>query len=194
MIGLIAINISKAGVGLRPVQTGPVTPVAIQHQTASDIVLHIFPENIASSVAEGQVLQVVVFSLIFAFALSLLPQPRRAPLLIFCEGLSETMFKFTKIVMYLAAPAVGAAIASTIGQLGLTVLSNLLKLLATQYVALILFILLVLVPTAILVRIPLGAFTQRVSEPAIIAFATTSSEAALPRAMEEMEQLASRTI
>jgi proton glutamate symport protein len=189
VIGLIAINISKAGVGLHPVEAQPAAPIAVQHQSASEIVLHIFPENIARSVAEGQVLQVVVFSLIFALALSMLPQSRRAPLLSFCESLSETMFKFTNIVMYLAAPAVGAAIAYTIGQLGVGVLSNLLKLLATQYVALIIFIVFVLVPTAMLFRIPLGAFTRRVSEPAAIAFATTSSEAALPRAMEEMEAM-----
>ncbi|MBV9146118.1 MAG: cation:dicarboxylase symporter family transporter [Acidobacteria bacterium] len=188
VIGLIAINVSKAGVGLKPMEAQPAA-IAVQHQSASDIVLHIFPENIAKSIAEGQVLQVVVFALIFALALSMLPQARRAPMLSFCESLSETMFKFTNIVMLLAAPAVGAAIAYTIGQLGVGVLSNLLRLLGTLYVALIAFIVLVLIPTAILFRIPLRAFTRSVSEPAAIAFATTSSEAALPRAMEEMEAL-----
>jgi len=189
VIGVIAINISKAGVGLRPIDVQQTAPVAVQHQTASNIILHIFPENIARSVAEGQVLQVVIFSLIFGLALGMLPQPRRAPLLSFCESLSETMFKFTNIVMYLAAPAVGAAIAYTIGQLGVGVLSNLLKLLATQYVALVVFIVLVLVPITMLIRIPLRTLTRAVSEPATIAFATTSSEAALPRAMEEMEAM-----
>ena len=189
VIGVIAINISKAGVGLRPIDVQQTAPVAVQHQTASNIILHIFPENIARSVAEGQVLQVVIFSLIFGLALGMLPQPRRAPLLSFCESLSETMFKFTNIVMYLAAPAVGAAIAYTIGQLGVGVLSNLLKLLATQYVALVVFIVLVLVPITMLLRIPLRTLTRAVSEPATIAFATTSSEAALPRAMEEMEAM-----
>jgi proton glutamate symport protein len=152
-------------------------------------VLHIFPENIAKSVAEGQVLQVVVFALIFAFAMSMLPEPKRAPLLSLCESLSETMFKFTNIVMYLAAPAVGAAIAYTIGQLGVSVIGNLLKLLATLYVALFAFIVLVLIPSAMIFRIPLRTFVRAVSEPAAIAFATTSSEAALPRAMEEMEAI-----
>ena len=189
VIGLVAINMSKAGVGLRPPEAQAPSAISVQHQTASDVVLHIFPENIAKSIAEGQVLQVVVFALIFALALSMLPQPRRAPLLSFCESLSETMFKFTNIVMYLAAPAVGAAIAYTIGQLGVGVLANLLKLLATLYVALIVFIVLVLIPSAMLFRIPLRAFVRAVSEPAAIAFATTSSEAALPRAMEEMEAM-----
>jgi proton glutamate symport protein len=189
VIGLIAINISKAGVGLRPPEAQPQAAISVQHQSASDVILHIFPENIAKSVAEGQVLQVVVFALIFALALSMLPQSRRAPMLSFCESLSETMFKFTNIVMYLAAPAVGAAIAYTIGQLGVGVLSNLLRLLATLYVALIAFIVLVLIPSAMIFRIPLRKFVRAVSEPAAIAFATTSSEAALPRAMEEMEAI-----
>ena len=189
VIGLVAINVSKAGVGLSPIETQGQAPIAVQHQSASDVVLHIFPENIAKSVAEGQVLQVVVFALIFALALSMLPPARRAPMLSFCESLSETMFKFTNIVMYLAAPAVGAAIAYTIGQLGVGVLGNLLKLLATLYVALIVFIVLVLIPSAMIFRIPLRAFVRAVSEPAAIAFATTSSEAALPRAMEEMEAM-----
>lgn len=187
VLGLIAINISKAGVGLRPIEAQTQAPIAVQHQSANDIVLHIFPENIAKSVAEGQVLQVVVFALIFALALSMLPEAKRAPLLNFCESLSETMFKFTNIVMYLAAPAVGAAIAYTIGQLGVGVIGNLLRLLATLYVALFAFIVLVLIPSAMIFRIPLRTFVRAVSEPAAIAFATTSSEAALPRAMEEME-------
>jgi proton glutamate symport protein len=188
-IGLFAINVSKAGVGLHAAAGEMPAALAPQHQSASDLILHIFPENIAKSVAEGQVLQVVVFALIFAIALSMLPQQRRTPLLSFFESLSETMFKFTNIVMYLAAPAVGAAIAYTMGQLGVGVLSNLLRLLATLYVALIAFILLVLVPAALLFRIPLRQFIRSVTEPAAIAFATTSSEAALPRAMEEMEAI-----
>jgi proton glutamate symport protein len=188
-IGLFAINVSKAGVGLHAAAGEMPAELAAQHQSASDLILHIFPENIAKSVAEGQVLQVVVFALIFAMALSMLPRQRRAPLLSFFESLSETMFKFTNIVMYLAAPAVGAAIAYTMGQLGVGVLSNLLRLLATLYVALIAFILLVLVPAALLFRIPLRQFIRSVTEPAAIAFATTSSEAALPRAMEEMEAI-----
>ena len=188
-IGLIAINVSKAGVGLQLTASQAQPAIAVQHESASDLILHVFPENISRSVAEGQVLQVVVFALIFAIALSMLPQSRRAPMLSFCESLSETMFKFTNIVMYLAAPAVGTAIAYTIAQLGLGVLSNLLKLLATLYVALIAFVVLVLIPCLKLFGISLREFVRRVSEPAAIAFATTSSEAALPRAMEEMEAM-----
>jgi proton glutamate symport protein len=187
-IGLVAINFSKAGAGLQPppqIQA----PAIAQPQTASDLILHIFPENIAKSVAEGQVLQVVVFALIFSLALGMLPEARRRPLLGFFESLSETMFKFTKIVMYLAAPAVGTAIAYTIAQLGLGVIANLAKLLATLYVALLAFLLFALLPGLLIARVPLRRFLSAVSEPAAISFATASSEAALPSAMEEMEEI-----
>src|SRR5437868_1810025 len=189
IIGLTAINISKAGMGVRAPSDQVVTPTTPQKQTASDLILHVFPENIAKSVAEGQVLQVVVFALIFGLALGMLPEMKRRPLLLFFESLSETMFKFTNIVMYLAAPAVGAAIAYTIGQLGVGVLSNLLRLLATLYVALIAFLLFVLLPVALIARVPLRRFVRAVAEPATIAFATSTSEAALPRAMEAMEAI-----
>ena len=189
VIGLAAINLSKAGVGVHAPADQVSAPAVPQKQSASDLILHIFPENIAKSVAEGQVLQVVVFAVIFALALGMLPEPKRRPLLGFFESLSETMFKFTNIVMYLAAPAVGAAIAYTIGQLGVNVLSNLAKLLATLYVALIIFLLGVLLPVALLARVPLRRFLRAVAEPAAIAFATSTSEAALPRAMESMEAL-----
>jgi proton glutamate symport protein len=189
VIGLAAINISKAGVGIRVPTDQPAVTTVPQRPTASDMILHIFPENLAKSVAEGQVLQVVVFALIFGLALGMLPEGKRRPLLTFFEGLSETMFKFTNIVMYLAAPAVGAAIAYTIGQLGVDVLSNLLKLLATLYAALVAFLLLVLLPVAAIAGVPIRRFVRAVAEPASIAFATSTSEAALPLAMEEMEEL-----
>src|SRR5947208_1655119 len=104
---------------------------AVQKQTASDLIQHIFPENIAKSVAEGQVLQVVVFSIIFGIALALVSEARRRPLLEFSESLSETMFKFTNIVMLFAPVGVAGAIAYTVGTMGFGVLVNLLKLVAT---------------------------------------------------------------
>jgi len=187
VIGLAAINISKAGVGVRAPADQAAAPAVPQKQSASDLILHIFPENIAKSVAEGQVLQVVVFALIFGMALGNLSEAKRRPLLRVCESLSETMFKFTNIVMYFAAPAVGAAIAYTIGQLGVGVLGNLARLLATLYLALIAFLVFVLLPVALLARVPVRGFIRAVAEPATIAFATSTSEAALPRAMEAME-------
>src|SRR5262249_11495773 len=99
-IGLAAINISKAGVGVKPQAGAAATLPSAQPEKAADIILKVFPENIAKSVAEGQVLQVVVFSVIFAIALALISEEKRRPMLAFCESLSETMFKFTNIVMW----------------------------------------------------------------------------------------------
>lgn len=188
-IGLAAINISKAGVGVNapPALHAELPPA--QKQTATDIILHAFPENIAKSVADGQVLQIVVFSIIFGIALALLSDQRRRPMLTFCESLSETMFKFTNIVMMFAPIGVGAAIANTVGHMGLGILVNLFKLLATLYVALIVFLFGVLLPIALMTRLPIRRMLKAIAEPASIAFATTSSEAALPRAMEAMEAI-----
>ncbi|MGZ4822528.1 MAG: dicarboxylate/amino acid:cation symporter [Terriglobales bacterium] len=188
-IGLAAINISKAGVGVNapPALHAELPPA--QKQTATDIILHAFPENIAKSVAEGQVLQIVVFSIIFGIALALLSDQRRRPMLTFCESLSETMFKFTNIVMMFAPIGVGAAIANTVGHMGLGILVNLFKLLATLYAALIVFLFGVLLPVALMARLPIRRMLKAIAEPASIAFATTSSEAALPRAMEAMEAI-----
>jgi proton glutamate symport protein len=190
-IGLAAINISRAGVGVNVAALAS-TSEALKpppKPTASEIILHIFPENIAKSVAEGQVLQIVVFSVLFGFAVGLLNEKQKRPMLSFMESLAETMFKFTNIVMMFAPIGVGAAIAYTVGHLGFGVLLNLLKLLATLYAALIVFVTCVLLPVALIARVPVRKFIQAVAEPVSIAFATTSSEAALPLAMERMEQL-----
>ena len=187
-IGLAAINISKAGVGVQlPQAPGEVLP-ATKH-TASEIILHIFPENIAKSVAEGQILQVVVFAIIFGIALAMVREDKRRPMLTFVDSLAEVMFKFTNIVMLFAPFGVGAAIAYTVGHTGLGVLANLAKLLATLYVALLVFLFGVLLPIALLFKVPVKKFVKAVAEPASIAFGTSSSEAALPRAMEAMESI-----
>jgi len=188
-IGLVAINLSKAGVGVQPSSTlaEQVSAVKPAAMSPGDIILHAFPENIAQSVAEGQVLQVVVFSIIFAIAVGLLSEPKRRPMLRFAEGLTDAMFKFTNIVMLFAPVGVGAAVAYTIGHTGLGVLANLIKLLGTFYIALLALFLLVFLPVALLARIPWRAFVEAIVEPVSIAFATSSSEAALPSAMESME-------
>ncbi len=188
-IGLAAINVSKAGVGLQPPATMQAEQMQTVKQTASGVLLHVFPENIAKSVAEGEVLQIVVFSVIFGIGLALISEEKRRPVLAVLEGVSETMFKFTNIVMLLAPIGVGAAIAYTVGQMGLGVLKNLLQLLATLYVALVVFIVGVLLPIALLARVPIRRFVRAVAEPVSIAFATATSEAALPRAMEQMVAL-----
>jgi proton glutamate symport protein len=186
-IGLAAINISRAGAGITQPANASAAPLATQTQKVSDIILHVFPENIARSVAEGQVLQVVVFSIIFAVALALIGEEKRRPMLAFCESLAETMFKFTHIVMLFAPIGVAGAIAYTVGTMGFGVMLNLLKLLATLYAALAIFLSGVLLPVALLARVPIKRFIRAVAEPVSVAFATASSEAALPRAMESME-------
>jgi proton glutamate symport protein len=189
LIGFAAINISRAGEGVHlPPTSTPESLNATPH-TATQLIIDIFPENIAKSVAENQVLQVVVFSILFAMALALVPEPKRRPMLAFAESLSETMFKFTNIVMFAAPVGVFGAVAYTVGHLGLGILLPLLKLLATMYVALIVFITCVLFPIALLARVPIKRFLAAAAEPVTIAFATASSEAALPRAMEQMESL-----
>src|SRR5262245_55834245 len=190
LIGWAAITISRAGVGVALPTTAESAQIQQPAQRGwQDIVLDVFPENIARSVAEAEMLQVVVFSVLFGVALALLPDDKRRPMLAFAESLAETMFRFTRIVMLMAPIGVGAAIAYTVGQLGLGILVNLFKLLATFYIAVGVFVLLVLLPVAYLAKVPIRRFAQAVAEPISIAFATTSSEAALPRAMEAMERL-----
>jgi Na+/H+-dicarboxylate symporter len=187
VIGLLAINTSKAGVGAQIPTTTTPADLSAQRLNASDTILHVFPENIAKSIADGQVLQVVVFSVIFGVALAGVREERRRPMLNFCESLAEVMFKFTNIVMLFAPIGVGAAIAYTVGHTGLGVLVNLAKLIVALYVALVIFLVAVLLPILATLKVPLKPFLKAIIEPATIAFGTASSEAALPRAMECME-------
>ncbi len=188
-IGLAAINLSQAGVGAQ-IPANTAETVKIESLTPSETVLHVFPENIAKSVAENQILQVVIFSLLFGVALALIKnEAKRRPMLAFTESLAEVMFKFTNIVMWFAPLGILGAIASTVGSTGIGVFGSLAQLLLTLYGALAVFLLAVLLPVALLAKVPVGRFIRAVAEPATIAFSTASSEAALPRAMERMEEL-----
>ena len=188
LIGLLAVNILRPGVGLvLPPPSGP-PAIAATAQTWDQIFLHTFPTSIIQAMAEGDVLQIVVWSIIFAIALTMVG-PKARPMIEFCESLAEAMFKFTNIVMKYAPIGVAAAMAYTIGKGGFGVLYNLAWLVATLYIALAAFYLLVLLPVMILFKVPIRKFFTAVKEPAVIAFSTTSSEAALPRAMEAMERL-----
>jgi proton glutamate symport protein len=189
LIGFAAISISRAGEGVHLPSAVPAQNLAVAPQSASGLIANIFPESIAKSVANGEVLQVVVFSVLFGIALAMVPESKRRPMVHFAESLAETMFKFTNIVMLAAPIGVFGAIAYTVGHLGLGVLLPLGKLLATMYVALAVLVLGVLLPVALVVRVPLKRFLIAVAEPVTIAFSTASSEAALPRAMEEMESI-----
>jgi len=188
-LGLGAINLTKAGVGVQLPAAPGTESVPISKLSAEETILHVFPENLAKSVADNAVLQVVVFSLIFAVALAMVSEPKRAIMLGFCESLAETMFKFTNIVMYMAPIGVGAAVAYTVAHTGVGIIASLLKLVLTLYAALLVFVFGVLLPIALIFKVPLKRFVKAAIEPVTIAFATSSSEAALPRAMEAMESI-----
>lgn len=189
VIGLVAINISKAGIGVNVPQDMLHGELAnVQPLKGTDVILHVFPENIAKAIYEGQVLQIVIFSVLFGIAVAMLKDKFKRPMIGFTEALAETMFKFTSIIMYFAPFAVFAAIAYSIGHMGLEIFVNLFKLLATLYVSLIIFLVGVLLPIALLLKIPVRKFINTISEPVAIAFATTSSESALPVAMERLEE------
>lgn len=186
MIGLLAVNLMQPGVGMvLPAPSGP-PPITTVAQTWDQILLHVVPTSIVEAMATGDVLQIVVFSMVFAIGLGMVGEKGR-PMIAWCEALTEAMFKVTHIVMLYAPIGVGAAIAYTIGTSGLQVLQNLAYLILTLYVALAVFFLAVLVPVMLMFRIPVIGFFKAIKEPALIAFSTTSSEAALPRAMECVE-------
>jgi proton glutamate symport protein len=192
-IGLMAINITQAGKGVQVEVNEKVkeksTELLAQRLEHKDHIVEIFPENIAKSIAENSVLQIVVFSVIFAIGLGMVKnEQHKLTMLRMNESLAEVMFKFTDIVMYLAPLAVFGALASTVAKSGVDVLMSLMKLVGTLYVSLVVFVLLVLLPIALLAKIPIRKFLNAVSEPVSLAFATASSEAALPKAMENLEQ------
>jgi len=193
VIGLFSINLTQAGVGsnlaAQNSQIEKANTLLAQKQS-HDVILDIFPENIAKSVAENQILQIVVFSILFGIGLALVKnEEKKKAMLLFSEGLSEVMFKFTHIVMLFAPLAVGGAMAYSVANLGMGVLGNLLKLVGTLYGALFAFVALVLIPIGLIVKLPFKKFIDAITEPVSIAFATASSEAALPKAMEQLENL-----
>jgi len=191
IIGLVAVNISKPGVGVvlsTPAEAGKEL-ASKQTATIGSTLEHIVPTSFFEAASKNEVLQIVFFSILFAVALSQVRGRPKEIMLGFAEGLAEVMFKFTAIVMKFAPIGIGAAIAVTVGHSGLGVLINLGKLILTLYVALVVFGLLVLLPVALLAKVPIKRFMAAVKEPALIAFSTTSSEAALPRAMEKMESI-----
>lgn len=189
VIGLLFINLSRAGEGINVPESLLKELPEVKVKTWQDHIIDIFPENIIKSVYEGNVLPIVLFSVIFGIALALLNERKKKPMLDFAESLAETMFKFTNIIMYFAPFGVGAAIAVTVGHLGIDILKNLFLLLITLYLALFTFLLLVLLPIALFIaKIPIRKFIQAIREPVSIAFATTSSDSALPKALENMEK------
>ncbi len=188
-IGLAAVNLVRPGAGVQlnaAADTGKT--LAASKVTFAGVVEHLAPTSFFDAAARNDVLQVVIFSILFAVAAARAQEKSRRTLLDVCESLAEVMFKFTGLVMWLAPLGVGAAVAVTIGKNGLDVVWALGKLVLTLYGALAVFVLLVLVPVMLLARIPVRGFLRAVREPFILAFSTASSEAALPDALRRMEQ------
>lgn len=192
LIGLGAANVVKpgAGVDLPSEPTTEAKDIAARAAKLSpqDQIVNVVPQSFIAAAFENNVLQIVVFSLIFGIAVSTLGE-RGKPVIEFAESLSQVMFKFTNYVMLLAPFGVGAAMAVTIGTRGLGVLHNLALLILTLYGALVVFILVVIGSVALLIRVPIKRFIQLVREPMLLAFTTTSSESAFPKALENMERL-----
>ncbi len=190
-IGLLAVNLVKPGRGvdLGAASTKEGAEYASTHTTLTGVIEHTVPQSFFDAAAKNEVLQIVFFAIIFAVALSRVQGPSKTFMLSACESLSEVMFKFVNVVMSYAPIGIGAAIAVTVSKSGLGVLRNLGILVGTLYGALIVFVIFVFVPVALIFRVPIGRFVKAVKEPWLIAFTTASSEAALPLAMERMEQL-----
>lgn len=184
--GLLAVNIVRPGDGIvLPPAAVSAAPTA-QPLTTAEMIEHVVPKSIVEAAASNDVLQIVFFAVLFALALTQLKGRHRETMVEVCESLSETMFKFTGIVMKFAPFGIGAAMANTVSHAGLGVLMNLGKLVLTLYGTLACFVLLVFVPLLYISRVPIKRFIQAVREPATIAFATTSSDAALPDALQNM--------
>lgn len=188
VIGLAAVNIVRPGVGMRLEPSPAEMSVPKTPQSFGAILEHTFPSSIIDAMARGEVLQIVVFSFLFGAACAAIGQ-RARPVVEFAEALGEIMFRYTKYVMYLAPFGVAAAMAVTVGTKGVGVLYGLGKLIATLYVAQIVFVVFVLGSVILLARVPLRPFLRTAREPFLIAFSTASSEAALPRALENVERL-----
>lgn len=188
-IGLFIGNFFEPGKGIDPSvwESGAKEKFAAP-MGWEETVLHIFPENIAKSIADGNILQVVIFSVLFGVAMVFVKEKFRNNMLEFCESLSETMFAFTNIVMKLAPFAVGCALAASIGKMGFGIVYNLGKMVGSLYIALAILVLLVFWPVARLIKLPIKRFWNHISEAVSLAFATTSSESALPKAMNALEK------
>ncbi|MEY2543012.1 MAG: hypothetical protein QOE81_473 [Verrucomicrobiota bacterium] len=189
-IGLAVVNFMKpgAGVTLAAANTDVIKTIGQAHpKTLVETIVHAFPSSVIDAMVHGDVLQIVAFSVLFAIAVSAVGEKGR-PIVRAMESLSQIMFKFTNYVMMFAPIGVGAAMAHTIGTQGPGVLINLGKLILSLYLALIILIVIVFGIVAFIIRLPIRQFFRAVREPAALAFATTSSESALPKAMQAMER------
>jgi len=185
-LGLAAVNLVRPGAGLK-LAAGSEPAIAQAKPTVASTIEHIFPASIIDAMARGDVLEIVVFAFLFGAACAAIGVKAK-PVVAFCESLAEVMFRYTNYVMYLAPAGVAAALAVTVASRGSSVLFGLGKLILTMYAAQIVFVVVVLGSVLALFRIPAAAFFRAAREPFLIAFSTASSEAALPLALENMEQ------
>lgn len=186
LIGWGAVNLTRPGVGVQLPEEAASQQITAQKVTWQGIIEHIVPTSFFQAAAANDVLQVVFFAIIFGISLAQISGKPRDTVLSFFEGLMEAMFKFVGLIMKFAPFGIGAAMAVTVGHSGLGILANLAKLILTLYAALVVFCLFVLLPIAIWARIPVREFLATVKAPALLAFTTTSSDAALPDAMKRM--------
>lgn len=190
-LGLAIVNITKpgAGVPLIAASTEAVQKIGESHpRTLIETLVHVFPASVVDSLVRGDILQIVAFAVLFAMAISAIGEKGR-PMLVAMESLSQVMFKLTNYVMRVAPFGVAAAMAHTIGTQGPSVLLSLGSLIVSYYLALLIFVVVVFGGVMLIARIPVAKFIKAVREPAVIAFATTSSESAMPKAMQAMERL-----
>ena len=191
VIGLVAVNVFQPGVGISLASASAsdeVQALVTKTPTFASVLEHTVPQSFFEAAAQNEVLQVVFFAILFAVSLARVQGPSRTILLDGLQAVSDVMFKFVGLVMTYAPIGIGVAIGVTVGKSGLGVMVNLAKLVATLYGALLVFVLVVLLPTAVLFRIPVVRFWQAIKQPWLIAFSTASSEAAFPQAMEAMEK------
>lgn len=185
-VGLGFVNFLEPGVGVTMTAIAKEEIPVTKAQNFQQILEHTFPTSVIQAMAEGEVLQLVVFTFLFGTACAALGAKSKH-VVDFCESLAEVMFRYTKYVMYLAPFGVFGAIAATVGKRGLGALVPMIKLVATLYGAQVFFVVCVLVPTMIVTRVPVKRFWSFAKEPFVIAFTTASSESALPRALQNMQ-------
>ena len=191
-IGLIAGNIFKPGVGFNLGATAGNLKVAglmaatDTHTSIHEMIINIFPTSIVDAMATGNLLQIVVFSIVFALAICTVGKAAE-PVLDLLKSLSKIMFKFTEYVMYFAPIGIFGAISYTIGTNGIKVLGSYFKVIFSLYAALAIFVVLVLIIACKIAKISFRALIRTLEEPALLAFSTASSEAAFPKAIEIME-------
>jgi Na+/H+-dicarboxylate symporter len=188
LIGLVVVNLMRPGAGLRLTgKSGSTVPVLAKPASLSQVLEHAVPSNIFESLAQNDVLQMVIFFFLFGAACSAIGA-KALPVVNFAGAIAEIMFRYTKYVMYVAPFGVGSAIAVTIGSKGIGVLFGLGKLVGTLYLAQALCVLLVLGSSLLVAGVPIARFWRAARQPFLIAFSTASSEAAFPLALQNMER------